>query len=69
MKFKTNIKCSACVATVTPILDAAVGAGNWQVDLTDPLRVLTLSQGKLDVDSLKLELEGVGYQVEQISVA
>jgi hypothetical protein len=28
MKFKTNIKCDGCIATVTPILDHAVGAGN-----------------------------------------
>ena len=41
-KFKTNIKCTGCVATVTPFLDEAVGERQWEVDLTDPSRILTV---------------------------
>ena len=42
LKFKTNIKCDACVAKVTPHLNQAFGAGNWEVDLSTPAKVLTV---------------------------
>ena len=42
VKFKTNIKCAACVSAVTPFLNQAVGEKNWRVDLIDPLRTLTI---------------------------
>lgn len=63
MKFKTNIKCDGCIATVTPVLDQAVGAGNWQVDLNDPLRILTLPEG-IDLPKVQSDLKAVGYRME-----
>ena len=42
-KFKTNIKCSGCVATVTPHLNEAVGEANWNVDITDPAKILSVN--------------------------
>jgi copper chaperone len=66
MKFKTNIKCGGCIATVTPVLDQMVGAGNWSVDLADPLRILTIAQPKVSSEELKSSLSKVGYQAEEI---
>jgi copper chaperone len=66
MKFKTNIKCDGCIATVTPVLDQAVGAGNWQVDLVNPQRVLTIEHSGLSADAIKASLATVGYQAEEI---
>lgn len=65
MKFKTNIKCGGCIAAVTPVLDEAVGAGNWQVDLADPLRILTLPEG-IDLPKVQAGLKAVGYQAEPV---
>jgi copper chaperone len=64
-KFKTNIKCSACVEKVTPSLDEVVGKGNWRVDLTDPQRTLTISA---TAESAKLNeaLNKVGYRAEKM---
>lgn len=62
-KFKTTIKCSACVAKVTPALDATVGSGNWSVDLLDPDRVLNVpddAQPEYIIEAL----EKVGYKAE-----
>ena len=42
LKFKTNIKCSGCIATVTPFLNKTVGAENWQVDIQAPEKTLTV---------------------------
>jgi copper chaperone len=43
IQFKTNIKCSGCVATVTPGLNKTAGENNWTVDLQSPDKVLTVS--------------------------
>ncbi|MBK9450796.1 MAG: heavy metal transport/detoxification protein [Bacteroidetes bacterium] len=66
MKFKTNIKCDGCIATVTPILDQAVGAGNWSVDLSSPWRLLTISQIEISPEVIKTGLATVGYQADEI---
>jgi copper chaperone CopZ len=64
-KFKTNIKCFACVAKVTPALNKTVGEGNWSVDLTHPARILTVL-GEPDESRIKTELKRTGYKIERI---
>ncbi|MFN8395005.1 MAG: heavy metal transport/detoxification protein [Bacteroidia bacterium] len=66
MKFKTNIKCDGCIATVTPILDQSVGKGNWSVDLANPLRILTISLDEVSGEAIKKGLATVGYQADEI---
>jgi hypothetical protein len=46
-KFKTNIKCDGCIAKVTPALNETVGQGNWNVDLQNPNKVLTIQTTRL----------------------
>jgi copper chaperone len=64
--FNTNIKCSACVAKVTPYLDEAVGAGNWQVDLSQPTRPLTVTNNT-DAHAVQESLQKAGYRAEKAS--
>ena len=64
-KFKTNIKCDACVAKVTPYLDESVGADQWQVDLNDPQRILTVT-GQPDAEKVKDALKNAGYKAEKL---
>ena len=65
MKFKTNIKCSGCVAAVTPFLNDAVGDENWRVDTNDPAKVLTVVNNH-DKDKVIHVLKKAGYQAESI---
>jgi copper chaperone CopZ len=67
IKFKTTIKCSGCVATVTPGLNEAVGANNWQVDLQSADKVLTVNTNgtNKEKDVIK-KLEEAGYKAEKI---
>lgn len=65
LKFKTNIKCSACVAKVTTPLNETVGEGKWNVDLNDPSRILSV-EGELNEAKMKEALEKVGYKAERI---
>lgn len=61
---KTNIKCSACVATVTPELEKLAGK-NWSVDLSDPDRILKVG-GEVTEEQVKSALERAGYKGESI---
>jgi len=62
-KFKTNIKCSACVDKVTPYLNEVVGEGNWEVDLNDPTRTLTTKE-KVSETEINEALKKAGYKAE-----
>jgi copper chaperone len=66
MKFKTNIKCDGCIATVTPALNQAVGADHWQVDLSDPRRTLTIDVPHAKASDIQAALAKVGYSAEPI---
>jgi len=65
IKFKTTIKCSGCVANVTPFLDEALGEGNWKVDTTDPSKVLTVL-GETNEAKIKEAVNKAGYKAELI---
>lgn len=65
LQFKTNIKCGACVATVTPFLNEAVGQGKWQVDLQNPAKVLT-TQNATATD-VEQAITKAGYKAEPLS--
>ena len=65
IKFKTNIKCSGCIATVTPTLNEVLGQGNWEVDTTDPAKILKVS-GVADANKIIQAVEKAGYKAEKL---
>lgn len=68
IKFKTTIKCSGCVATVTPYLNETVGANNWQVDLQNPDRILTVqTDDRAKEIEVIQQLQAAGYKAEKIA--
>lgn len=64
--YKTNIKCSGCVATVTPFLNKLTNA-QWQVDLNSNDRILTVEADKVDDQAVEQLLKEAGYAAEKIS--
>lgn len=66
VKFKTNIKCSGCIAGVTPALNEVAGDGNWEVNLQSPDKLLTVSTEKADEQQIKEAVEKAGYKAEVI---
>jgi len=52
-----------CVAKVTPHLDAAVGAGNWKVDIENPAKILSVEG---DEGKVKEALKKAGYVGERV---
>lgn len=67
MQFKTNIKCDACVAKVTPYLDEAPGKDAWKVDTTNPDKILTINDEKgLSAAEIIKQVEAAGYKASEI---
>jgi copper chaperone len=65
IKFKTNIKCSGCVAKVTPFLNEALGEDNWEVDYSNPSKILTVV-GEDDKHKVINAVEKAGYKAESL---
>jgi copper chaperone CopZ len=65
LKFKTTIKCSGCVANVTPFLNEALGQDKWQVDYNNPAKVLTVI-GENDKNKVIEAVERAGYKAEPL---
>ena len=66
LKFKTNIKCGACVATVTPFLNEDNAVENWNVDLQSPERILKVETSKTPQEIADL-MKKAGYNAEEIA--
>ncbi len=64
LKFKSTIKCTGCIATVSPELNNLSGITHWEVDLESPDRVLTVESESGDPKQVISALQAVGYQAE-----
>ncbi|MEP7233381.1 MAG: heavy-metal-associated domain-containing protein [Ginsengibacter sp.] len=65
-KFKTNINCSGCVASVTPHLNSNRDIKNWKVDTTNPNKLLTVESENLNEGAIKSLVEKAGYKAEKM---
>lgn len=65
IQFKTTIECSECVAKATPFLNEAVGHDNWEVDFTNPDKILTVVVEK-DATKIIKVVEQAGYKAEKM---
>ena len=66
-QFKTNIMCGSCISKVTPTLNENFGEGNWNVDTSNPKKVLTVSTDKENVSKVIDVLAKLGYKAESLN--
>lgn len=66
IKFKTNIKCGGCIATVTPFLDGEKKISDWSVDLESADRILTVQTTETAADISQL-VKNAGYVADEIA--
>ena len=67
LQFKTTIKCSGCIEKVTPFLNETVGENNWEVDLQNPQKVLTIPNAEqVQSGEIVEALAKAGYKAEKI---
>lgn len=65
LKFKTNLKCSGCVAAVQNDLDKSDKIESWEVDLTSLDKILTV-KGEVDADEIVAAFAKAGYVAELV---
>jgi copper chaperone len=66
-KLKTNVKCNNCVAKITPYLNENEKIKEWNVDLNDPDRILTVTGEDITSENIKDTLLKAGYKAEDIN--
>ena len=67
IKYKTNIKCGGCIATVTPYLNELKDLEKWEVDTNSPDKVLTVQGTSDSIEQEVVEsLKKAGYTAEKI---
>lgn len=67
LRFKTTINCGGCIKAVTPALNKEVGADNWQVDIANPDKVLTVTSGRVSAAQVLAAVEQAGFQITPLS--
>ena len=68
IKFKTNINCEGCLATVTPFLNDADFISNWQVDTSDADKVLTVSGEGIEPQQVINLVQEAGFKADVVRV-
>lgn len=67
LKFKTNIKCDGCIATVSPVLNAMSDIDRWDVDISTAEKTLTVEgSDQVEPERIVEELKQVGYSAEKL---
>jgi copper chaperone len=64
LKFKTNVNCGGCIATVTPHLNQIKGIGKWNVDTANPQKILTVEDSEIVPEVIIEKLKEAGYTAE-----
>ena len=64
LKFKTNVNCGGCIATVTPHLNQVKGIVKWSVDTVNPLKILTIETETLSPEEISDVLKAAGYRAD-----
>ncbi|MBC7388298.1 MAG: hypothetical protein H7329_03730 [Opitutaceae bacterium] len=65
LKFNTDIKCAGCVAGVSPFLNGDKNIKKWDVDISDPQKVLTV-ESDLEENQVVELVSKAGFKAKSI---
>ncbi|NDW18933.1 copper chaperone [Dysgonomonas sp. 216] len=65
-KFKTTINCGGCVARVTPALNKIEGIDSWNVDTSNPDKILTVEANGATEQQIISSVQALGFDIEKI---
>lgn len=66
LQFKTNINCGGCVSKVMPVLNAADGVCEWNVDTANRSKILTIKTHSLSASEVIATVEKAGFKAEAL---
>lgn len=64
--FSTNVHCGGCLAQVRPALDAAEGICHWDLDLSNPQKILTVHSEGITRNEIMETVQKAGFAIEEI---
>ena len=67
LKFKTSINCANCLRAVTPVLNAEPSVAQWQVDTTDPAKILTVEGENVIAEQVMKAVAQAGFDIEPLA--
>lgn len=67
LKFKTNVNCGGCIATITPHMNEIKGIAKWNVDTANPQKIMTVEADSLQPEIVIETLKKAGYKAESIA--
>ena len=63
LKFKSNINCGSCIAKVASVLDQEKKIESWNIDTSDPGKILTISTSELSTKEIVALINKTGYKI------
>lgn len=66
LKFNTSLKCGGCVAAIQPKMDQISSITKWEVDLSQPVKVLTVEGENLNENDIVSAIKDAGYSAEKV---
>ncbi|PQJ09368.1 hypothetical protein CJD36_019160 [Flavipsychrobacter stenotrophus] len=63
LKFKTNINCGGCIKAVTPHLEKIQEINSWNVDTSNPDKILTVITDTISVEKVKQAVQFAGFKI------
>ncbi|WP_447642894.1 MULTISPECIES: heavy-metal-associated domain-containing protein [Chitinophagaceae] len=66
LKFQTTLKCSGCVDKVKADLDADKNIENWNVDLQNNPKILTVTGDNITSEEIEHILQKSGYKASLV---
>jgi copper chaperone len=66
LQFKTSIKCAGCLEKVTPFLNEQLTSEEWNVDIFNPAKILTVHSDKMTAEEIEEKVKQAGFQIERI---
>jgi copper chaperone len=66
LKFTTNIKCGGCIAKVAPYLNNTKGISKWEVDTTNPQKVLSVETSELLETEIVSIIKNAGFSATKL---
>lgn len=66
-QFKTTIKCSGCLNNLTPHLNEHLSPEEWNVDILNPSKILTVNSDKLSSEQIQQVVKKAGFEIEPIN--
>mgnify|MGYP003670885983 FL=1 len=66
LKFKTNINCTGCLSKVSPQLNNEKGIEEWDVDLNNSQKILTVKSNSTSEGDIINAVKKVGFNIEKV---